>query len=227
MNTFVLMGIVLVVGIIIFWTVMILFVKKKDVLIEIQEQGKNKIIRTSGKFLFEGIPKTQKIQLNNKSKEIIPYWFEYFEDIEKEKIPRLRLFKDINGQYHPKNSFYNDNNDTIEEKIDEKDMKFWHTLETREGDEKYKERKKFWEQASPVIMAIVAGMIFFFALYYASDMGSKAMNTVHDYEMRTLDLRIEETKVLNTTTNLLKELQPILKDLSKRNNGQLVGVVNG
>lgn len=220
MNTMIILSIVFAIGFIIFWTIMIF--RKGDIIVEIQEQNKDKVKRFKGKFVLNEA--TKKIRVLNKTKDQIPYWSEYFIPGEKKDI--LKVFKDINGMYYPiKRVFDNDSNE-IQEVIDFKDMTFWHTLETREGDEKYKKKKSFWESALPVIGIIVAGLVFFFSLYYANNIGEKQMGLIHDYEMKTLDLRIAEQDTLNVTAQVLTELKPILKELSKRNNNQFVGVVN-
>lgn len=220
MNTMIILSIVFAIGFIIFWTIMIF--RKGDIIVEIQEQNKEKTKKFKGKFVLNEA--TKKIRILNKTKDQIPFWSEHFIPGEKRDI--LKVFKDVNGMYYPIKRVFNNETSEIEEQIDFKDMTFWHTLETREGDEKYKKRKSFWESALPVIGIIVAGLIFFFSLYYANDVNTKTAGIVRDYEMKTLDLRIQEVETMNQTQIILNELKPILKDLAKRNNGQIVGVVN-
>ena len=136
MDGMILISIILAIGFIIFWVIMIMI--SSDVRIEVEEEGKSKAKVFKGKIILN--ESTKKIRIKNKSNDTIPYWQEYF--IEGEKKPILRIFKSRNGEYFPIRRGISEHMPSeIQEQVDFKDMTFWHTLETREGDEKYKKNQ--------------------------------------------------------------------------------------
>lgn len=221
--TFVLLAVGISIAFITFWVILIL--NKKDVELQITLPDGTLDKRKYGKIIREGIPKTEKIKILDKDKRTIPYWIEYQKTRLGEK-PLLRLYKDENGDYYPIKTAYNMDAQEIEEVKDDKDMKYWHTLEIREANDRFKRQETLIDKLAPVIGYIIAGLVVFLAVYFAADVAKKGMDSTIQYEQKTLDLRIAEVDTLNRTTQVLEELKPILIELSKRNNGQFVGVVN-
>lgn len=205
---------------------MILIAKKGALTIEVlDENGRLEVFSGSTKEENEGDAKVKKIIIKNRDKDKpkIPYWDKYFV-FSKKGQPKLRVFLDSNGDYHPIHTVYDSETGNIKDQVDYKNMKFWYTVETRDGYDRWKKKQSTLEKMLPAIALIVGGMLFFFAMYWSYDSSVKTSSQINAFRSETVDLTKTQVTVMNETKKVLQEVVPIIDNMRRGSN--FVGVVN-
>jgi len=207
MNVYILAAIILAAVFILFWSVLILFGSKGDVIIRILEQTKTgeREVKKNGKFVKEN--EVDKIKISKKEK--IPLWREYF--VYGNKKPMLEVFRDINGDFHPIKRQYDEKTGDILKVADERNMKFWFSQENR-ARESAKQKQSMMEKVLPAIAIIVAAMMFFLSMYYSNLNLTKTADKVGAIEQQDIGLRQQEANVTLTAAKIIQKIAPALQN---------------